>query len=442
MSPAEENYQEILTHIRRSHFALVATTFALIAASTAPNSRTIGEASRQSEEIYKIASSNFYSLHDKDHSEYFFATKNDTLFSPNFNLRPTGDQGPAVIREGENCYEFVTSNDHKSKRLSISTASTIAEFESAWNFLLQATPTRITHLNYDVIYGDDDKLISQQGRSKIATTQTEGGQSCVYEFELHGSLRIESVNLPPPRHLQSAFLSNESNPKNFARFEIDWCDDGSRYDGEFAGCGIPYNIIKFPITVEPLTYNNGLQFLLPEALEESSRLSFSDAFPDFYQAVSAIKEAHIKSAKELLKEKLNATPSTLDVMGISIPRNNFKFLGVILISTIQIYFVLHLRQFYKINIPRRTLQMFPWIGNYGDYLPRKFYVISCTIFPIFCTGLLTFGPVESFLENAIKRILSLNFLCFVISCVAAWETFRDISKSGDRSRIRSPKVSQ
>jgi hypothetical protein len=193
---------------------------------------------------------------------------------------------------------------------------------------------------------------------------------------------LEFYRLKESGHSVSGRL-NSDKPKDILSYMRGMGRDD--YLGYFAAIqddGTGYSVVAMPSSVL-----NGSKFDGHKLLTQRSppwgtkyKLSFRDAFPELAAVDGAFETADIGSAERILQAEARRTGDAFEAAGLKIPAEVAVRCGVLLVLGVQLYMLIHLREFGN-RVDREAGFEVAWIGVYTSNLARVLLIVSLLVLP-------------------------------------------------------------
>lgn len=158
------------------------------------------------------------------------------------------------------------------------------------------------------------------------------------------------------------------------------------------------NLVTIPIDGHKL-----LTRLSPE-WDQKYKLRFKDAFPELASVDGPFENADLLSATLTLKAEADRTGDAFEAAGLKIPAEAAVWCGILLIFGVQLYMLIHLREFGN-RVDREAGFEVAWIGVYVSHLARVILFVSLLVLPA-CTIVL--------LSRRLFRMIETRWLGWVI----------------------------
>lgn len=143
---------------------------------------------------------------------------------------------------------------------------------------------------------------------------------------------------------------------------------------------------------------------------------FEETFPDLYNFTKTNMNMQFNDVQRLLQSEMQRERFTekVDVFGFKFRERDLASWGALFIVIVQIYLVLHLREFNERQPAAEHWVKTAWIGLYNDYLARVVSLLTASVFPI---ALQVYGTV---LFGFSWPVCSLLAIGAILSCWTAW----------------------
>jgi len=119
---------------------------------------------------------------------------------------------------------------------------------------------------------------------------------------------------------------------------------------------------------------------------QNDRRFFKDAFPELADVYEPFKDVPISSAANILQAESKRTGDAFEAAGLKIPADMAVRCGVLLVLGVQLYMLIHLREFGS-RLDREAGFEVAWIGVYVSRLARLMLFSSLLVLPA-CTVVL------------------------------------------------------
>ena len=437
----KEEIENFLKHLRTIQFSLLVTCLALLAASLAEPPGDLKIAKRDLERIQQLITS--YSKFDENEKSpaYIINESIKTKFSEqdssagiyafkfNFFL--------VDLKVGNRFFHlFTTISKEKGKALS---SMHYVLFDVENNLTNKCSDGLSTNLNYDKINVKLNKDISLQEFSEfwdcllhIRIIEAQPKFSKAFPVNKDSTLATNRINnfigIEPVHLKENEQLSNYQNilpsisfeltnsgqiffnfdpsiaitdlqweldleeedpkyivlermkrlnlyPKNYLILPEDYQQENKTFPGLYTSS------VKIPTTLKKHKFSTQLPIInefFPTTLEGT----FKRRFP---QITSWVKDRTDRSISVLLEDiaiDIEQSGKNFEVLGVKIPNSLIAKLGVVVLISIQIYFVLHIRMFINIPLTKDDMPTFPWIGIYSDKSSMCIFIISTVVVPL------------------------------------------------------------
>lgn len=137
----------------------------------------------------------------------------------------------------------------------------------------------------------------------------------------------------------------------------------------------------------PIDGHNLITRLSPK-WRQKYKLRFKDAFPELASVDEPFENADLGSAERILRAEANRTGDAFEAAGLKIPAEAAIWCGILLIFGIQVYMLIHLREFGN-RVDREAGFEIAWIGVYTSRLARWTLFVSLLVLPAFTVTLLS-----------------------------------------------------
>jgi hypothetical protein len=110
------------------------------------------------------------------------------------------------------------------------------------------------------------------------------------------------------------------------------------------------------------------------------KLSFKDAFPELASVDGPFEGADLDWAERILQAEARRTGDAFEAAGLKIPAEAAVWCGILLIFGVQLYMLIHLREFGN-RVDRDAGFEVAWIGVYVSRLARLMLLVSLLVLP-------------------------------------------------------------
>jgi hypothetical protein len=215
------------------------------------------------------------------------------------------------------------------------------------------------------------------------------------------------------------------------------------------------NKANFLFEGEYKSSDSSLQFLFPAKVKEvilrpsdfaivpNGCASFDSCFPDLVKATKGLETLSLSDLRSHLIQQLEKGDSVFEAFGLKIPVAQLTFWGIVVVLSVQLYFLLHLREFHAKIRPRDTGWDVPWIGVYPSVLSRAVYFTTTTVMPVVAVALLAYRATVSRVQAFVHAnrwdirsliVLEIALLVFsaVMSALLSWVAWKHSPTLVDR----------
>jgi hypothetical protein len=119
---------------------------------------------------------------------------------------------------------------------------------------------------------------------------------------------------------------------------------------------------------------------------QKHKLAFKDAFRELAAVYGPMENADIGTAERILDAEAKRTGDAFEAAGLKIPAEVAVRCGVLLVLGVQLYMLIHLREFGN-RLDREAGFEVAWIGVYSSGLARVMLFVSLVLLPA-CTVVL------------------------------------------------------
>ena len=119
------------------------------------------------------------------------------------------------------------------------------------------------------------------------------------------------------------------------------------------------------------------------------KMPFKDAFRELASVSGPFENADIISAEKILDAEAKRTGDAFEAVGLKIPAEVAVRCGVLLVLGVQLYLLIHLREFGN-RLDREAGYEVAWIGVYSSKLARVMLLVSLLLLPACTVVLLSF----------------------------------------------------
>jgi hypothetical protein len=400
--------KDFVEHLRTVHFTLIALCVGLIVLASFPSKAEIQLAHEQVLEIVKVINDWDADLISRDivkqQTELIktFDRTNDFTFD-NFGaetsnfifvIHATKSEPARVIRPRISFStdwtlklnipsELHDKNDANNSstgmsvgETSIRTPPNLRLFAQLWDDLLTPGEVSFPQIAKSCIAAyvsglDNDKVI--RARCDVRPQPgTDNDNLRPLEF-----YRLEESGHSVPGRL------NSDKPKDILSYMRSMGRDD--YLGYFAAIqddGAGYSVVAMPSSVLNSSKFDGHKLLTQRSPQWGNKykLGFRDAFPELAAVDSAFETADIGSAERILQAEARRTGDAFEAAGLKIPAEVAVRCGVLLVLGVQLYMLIHLREFGN-RLDREAGFEVAWIGVYTSNLARVLLIVSLLVLP-------------------------------------------------------------
>lgn len=207
--------------------------------------------------------------------------------------------------------------------------------------------------------------------------------------------------------------------------------------GDDDGCPIlAHYYFRIPVFTSKIPFNlhrelmNKFNYSIPWRTGK-----FRDIFSELYEAAEDINYLKIEDIEKIIHKQMKKAGGNFEILGVKFPRSALSIYGLIIIISIQVYFMLHFKTFYLRTDVHDTSWSYPWIALYTDIWSRVLFLISILILPIFTVYILSKTSYSVLVNNHKDLVNYLNVLPSTISIsssiisVYLWHKFTKKRKS-------------
>jgi hypothetical protein len=381
--------KDFVEHLRTVHFTLIALCVGLIVLASFPSKTEIQTAHEQASQILQVTNTWKNDIVG-DEAAYTFTSQFNDLkkiglpvaaegasVPANFDVRlqldgkgvwvaPTFDS-PSWVARTRNPIpdEFRSPNDIITPN-ELRAPTTIAAFQRLWDWLGTGA--------YIVV------PIMPTSECIAVTNWINKPQS--KDCEQHPSDLAHNAS-PIPMN-----FSHESR-----RQEQKWGQSHPGWDYEFTGffkllpAGQEVRVFLPVRRLKEIEFNPQKALIRrSEKWKEKDGRSFKDSFRALSAVYEPLENADIGSAERILDAEAKRTGDAFEAAGLKIPAEVAVRCGVLLVLGVQLYFLIHLREFGN-RLDRNAGFEVAWIGVYSSKLARVMILISLLLLPA-CTVVL------------------------------------------------------
>jgi hypothetical protein len=150
-------------------------------------------------------------------------------------------------------------------------------------------------------------------------------------------------------------------------------NEDSMFDEKVFAVFIPVTTFKIEMS--------GQAALLDHLAADWPRGSFEYSFPELSSTIGKAQDVEFDDLELILRNLSAVDSDNFKAFGFEIPADMIAMIGLPLLASIQLYFLLHLRvfnrEFTSVEEP------FPWIGLYQQRLPHLVFMVTVTVVPSF-----------------------------------------------------------
>jgi hypothetical protein len=277
-----------------------------------------------------------------------------------------------------------SSNIMSPDETDIRAPSNLRLFGQLWDQLLSPGELQIPQIDKSCIAAyvsglDNDKVIHAQ-----CDVQPQPGndKDALRPLHFYG---VQESGQPVSRRL------NSDKPKDILNYMRRI--RGDSYFGYFAAIlddGTGYSVVAMPSGSSYGSQIDGHKLLtqLSPQWEKKYKLRFKDAFPELAAVESPFETADIASAERILQAEAKRTGEAFEAAGLKIPAEVAARCGVLLVLGVQLYLLIHLREFGN-RLDRDAGYEVAWIGVYFSRLARLMLMVSLLLLPATTVALLS-----------------------------------------------------
>jgi hypothetical protein len=144
------------------------------------------------------------------------------------------------------------------------------------------------------------------------------------------------------------------------------------------------------------------------------KLGFKDAFPELASVDGPFEDADIGSAERILGAEAKRTGDAFEAAGLKIPAEVAVQFGVLLIPGVQLYMLVHLREFGN-RVDRDAGFEVAWIGVYVSRLARVMPFLSLLVLPAATILLLSVREFHMFQKQWLGWLIAVASNCASIT---------------------------
>jgi hypothetical protein len=275
----------------------------------------------------------------------------------------------------------------------IDVPSDLRSFKQLWDELAQGGQLPIPRLTKTCISG----WIESQGRvgvEEILDTPISVRETPCKLIELDKKQTLESnhfMDLQPNLLLRPFPIAklHEVLRKFGHKDNPDTWEDAFAEVQDYSNHGFSFVLLPieqyFPVTFDTHTF---LIRLIPE-WKDFDRRSFHDSFPQLDAVDTAFEDAPISSAERILRAEEQRSGDAFEAAGLKIPADVAVKFGTLLIFGVQLYLLIHLREFGN-RIDREAGFEVAWIGVYTSSMARLMLILSLLALPACTVGVLSY----------------------------------------------------
>jgi len=410
--------EEVLAHVRKAHFSLVALCISLCIAASLVPTRTANSALDQSEAILRFASTPVSEQVRQGVPTY------DLLISP--KEYDVLEQEPNLVVELQTIiwinpdtgrsaqigsFEWdsavgIREAHHKRDAVNISSdlygLPNLKQFASDWNFLQRATPARIFQHNLGgarwFLNGRELDTPPTRNDGLVGTGPPVGSELLSAQLGLYQ--QTDSVRRFAPNQWNIVVRLEEPLNEAHPGFDEVW---------------IPVDLVFAEFNTFVTLFPNGTPAGAPNTIAES-------AFSDLMSLAKGLETLELEQLRDWLRIVADSQSDSISAFGVDIPLSLIGRWGAALVLAAQLYFLLHVRHAVEREIEQIRKNNFPWIGTYSDTFSRVTFQATITVLPV-ATCLYVSQPWE-FLSNVSWIELTLVIGLFGVSLAFAYLAYK------------------
>jgi hypothetical protein len=122
---------------------------------------------------------------------------------------------------------------------------------------------------------------------------------------------------------------------------------------------------KISVPLEMVQVDEDVQAMAAQSLKEKVSWpsgTFQESFPDLSRIAKGLDSLELNQLEEHIRELRASGSESVEIFGAKLPVDFLRTWGILLLSSIQLYYYLHIRQFHLIFGSERDEPSFPWIA--------------------------------------------------------------------------------
>ncbi|WP_296597715.1 hypothetical protein [Phenylobacterium sp.] len=424
--PGKPTTDGLLEHLRRVHFALIATSFALLVAASIRPDGSLERAYAQAQAIAGIETKIFggpplVALSEKhdmpflsDDRSYLPLARSQAFLSqiPDRLNESLGLPKDRIVVSGTSFAATMMSVGNFTLRGNADrtyAAGTLGDFQQRWEFFRTAVGVTL-----DGFVSPGPVRFFKFGE-ELTTAERDRARAAL--ARARGEIVINDAKL--------GLRQNKSATQNFAPrqwyivAELAW-----RNEQEAPG----FNEVWFPI---PARRNHEIDVqteLFPASAGVDLTGRYEDVFGDLNFYSKGLESLKLDQLIAYIRELYKRDNKNVQVLGVEIPQDSISRWGLLVLLAVQTYMLLHIQHGRKDWADR--LPTYPWVALYPGLLPRLVTTVTIAILPIATSAMLAWQGWEGSTNPAIRASVTVAVVISVILGVAtAWQ-----APAGPRAR--------
>lgn len=266
------------------------------------------------------------------------------------------------------------------QRLLIEKPETVSQFSSLWNRLREPVFIYVA----DQVHEDAMMMAGAKGHEFLVLQSWQPLKLVQDKSQDAGILELAAdVQLWP--------LNERDREKALEKLDVTDLSHALSFQDRFVGFvpGFEEDMlfeerifhVFIPVSVEEIEID-GQKALIKSLDSEWERGDFSYSFRELNEITKNAKEIGFKDLEVMIGNLLNQGAEKFEAFGLKISGAIVAMVGLPLLTSIQLYFLLHYRAYMALRPTFDKIEPFPWIGVYRQKLPRLVFLLTSTVLPV------------------------------------------------------------
>jgi hypothetical protein len=195
-------------------------------------------------------------------------------------------------------------------------------------------------------------------------------------------------------------------------------------DGRFANLTLPPSVRGSGFRIEIPLHAHRMPVPAQETLRDLLNIQiplgrFDFSFAELSEHSAGLEELPIAKLREFLNKRANQVKRDVDLFGLTFQGSALGSWGLVLLATVQFYFLVLFRKFYSLRLDHSW--DFPWLALHSDRLSMTLFAVSAFVFP---TAVVTMLAGYHFADGLQWPLSAVVVLGLTVSILAAgWGLF-------------------